>query len=327
MLLNTSHPAIQILPFRPLRGLSSPHLQTILPILFAKSGQEAPSAPFVIQLSDGDALYTRFSTPPYWKPNQKTIVLLHGLGGSDSSAYMIRFSRKLYLEGYRTVRINLRGSGKGVNYANRPYNGGTSRDILESLQTIKMQTPESPLILIGYSLGGNITLKLLGEMGDMASNLIEAAVAVCPPLDLMRTVELLSTQSNRRYHNYYVKGLRKMCSRWIKNRTLSSIFDFDNLITAPLWGYQSAEDYYLKCSSLSFIPRIQVPCHIIYSADDPFVDYRPALNLTLSGKVKIWISRYGGHMGFFGWAGKEHGCHWLDAILLKFITNKECVYA
>ena len=310
---------VEKLPFRPARGLGSPHLQTILPTLFSKGEKAAPSTSFFIQLKDGDGLYCKISTPPGWKGHEKTVLLLHGLGGSDTSGYIVRMSRKFYQAGYCSVRVNLRGAGEGIRFATRPYHAGTSHDILEVVQALKRQNPESPLVLIGFSLGGNIVLKLLGELGEQASALIETGISICAPIDLNQTMELLSSRSNFLYHRYYVNGLNRMGSRWTGKRSVQSILDFDNIVTAPHWGFCDAFDYYQQCSGKFFLPQIRQMCHLIFACDDPFVDYRSAIQNSLSANIKIWLTQYGGHMGFWGWAGREHGYHWLDALLLKLI--------
>lgn len=312
---------IENLSFRPAPGSASPHIQTIIPALFSKGGEEPPSAPFFIRLTDGDSLYCKMSTPFAWHPLQKTILMLHGMLGSDSAAYMIRMSRKFYQAGYRVLRLNLRGSGQGIHFARRPYHAGASHDVLQAIQTLKTQAPKSPLVLIGFSLGGNIVLKLLGELSEKASVLIESAISVCAPVDLKQTVELLLRRSNHFYHRYYVKGLKRQGSIWIGKHSIKSIIDYDNIVTAPQWGYRDAFDYYQKCSSKDFLPDIHQNCHLIFTVDDPFVNYQPAIQHPLSPTIKIWLSRYGGHMGFLGWAGKEHGYNWLDALLLKLVSD------
>ena len=312
---------IEKLSFQPTPGMFSPHIQTILPTFFGQVGEEPPSAPFFIHLKDGDSLYCKMSTPPQWNSQEKTIVILHGLGGSDSSSYMIRLSRKFYQKGYRCLRINLRGAGQGVHLARKPYHGGTSQDILEAIQILKSQHRDSPLILMGFSLGGNIALKLLGELGEKAKELIEMVISICAPVDLAQTMELLHLPSNRIYHRYYVKNLKLMGARWIGQQSVRSIPDFDNVVTAPQWGFRDAFDYYQQCSSKFLLASIQHTCHLIFAEDDPFVDYRSALDSLTSSKVKVWLSQYGGHMGFWGWAGKEHCYHWLDRLLLKIVGD------
>lgn len=315
---------IEHLPFRPLPGFSSPHLQTVLPTFFSQAGEAPPSAPFLVSLEDGDTLYCRISSPLSWKPQDKTVILVHGLGGdADTSNYMVRMSRKLYRSGYRSIRMNLRYAGEGNQYAKRPYHGGTSHDLLALVRALKDQSPQSPITIIGYSLGGNITLKMVGELKEKAHSLIEMVIAVCAPIDLQHTMELLKHPTNQLYHRYYVKALRKVGQPWIGKQSVKSILDFDNVVTAPQWGFKDAFDYYRQCSSQYFLSGIQQTCHLIFAEDDPFIDYRPALKQLHSPNMKLWLSPHGGHMGFWGWAGKEHRHYWLDRFLLKIIREHE----
>jgi predicted alpha/beta-fold hydrolase len=312
--------SVEPLFFQPPPGLSSPHFQTIFPTLLNKGGVEPPTASFFIKLEDGDSLCCKMSTPPTWHAKEKTIVLIHGLGGSDHSSYMVRLSRKFYQVGYRILRVNLRGSGPATHLVQRPYHGGTSQDVLQTILALKQLSPHSPIILIGFSLGGNIALKLVGELGEKADSLLENTIAICAPIDLSQTVQQLHKRSNHLYHRYYLYWLQQLGYRWIGKRTLKSIIDFDHYVTAPQWGYQDAFDYYRQCSSCFFLPHIRHKCHLIFAADDPFVDYRVVSQLSLYHLVKIWLSPYGGHMGFWGWAGKKHGYWWLDRLLLSFVA-------
>lgn len=311
---------IEYLTFEPPLGLASPHVQTILGS-FCPPGPPPPSSPLVVPLDDTDALCCEVSTPPCWQPKDKTIVMLHGLGGSHNSCYMVRISRKFYNAGYKVVRINMRGCGSGDTLANRPYHGGISEDILNVLKMLKTEFPQSPIIPIGFSLGGNIILKLIGELGDSASALIDTTFAICPPIDLAQTAAILVRPSNRYYNQYYMKQLELQAHRWIQGRTFSNLYEFDCLVTAPHWGFQGAFDYYQKCSSRFLLPHIKHQCHILFAADDPFIDYHWALGAPLPSWVKIWISPFGGHMGFLSWSGREHYYYWLDNLLLKWIKE------
>jgi uncharacterized protein len=127
--ISTTQP-VAYLPFQPLIGLSSPHIQTLM-ACFSPSGTPPPSTQLIVPLEDNeDDLFCEVSTPHTWKPDNKTIILLHGLGGSHSSPYMVRFSRKLYSAGYRVIRVNMRSCGPGHTLARRPYHGGISSDVL-----------------------------------------------------------------------------------------------------------------------------------------------------------------------------------------------------
>lgn len=311
---------IEHLSFNPPFGLSSPHVQTILGS-FMPTGTTPPSKPLIIPLEDGDSLCCEVSTPSTWNPTQKTMILVHGLGGCHNSGYMVRLCRKFYEKGYRAIRVNMRGCGTGDQLAHRPYHGGVSSDILTVLESVKEETPLSPIYLLGFSLGGNIALKLSGELGNEASALIDKTIAVCPPVDLAQTAALLSRPLNRMYHQYYMRNLEQQARRWTEGRPFTSLYDFDNMVTAEQWGFKGAFDYYQQCSSRFVLPKIQNSCRILFAADDPFIDYHSGLALPLPENVKISLSPHGGHMGFLGWTGHEHYYFWLDDILLKWISE------
>lgn len=305
----------QNLHFRPFPGLASPHLQMFL-ASYCPPGAEAPSLPLTVHLNDGDQLSCQVSTPTAWQPYDGTIALLHGLGGSHSSPYMVRMSRKFYQRGKRVVRINLRGCGSGAGLNQKTYTSGDSQDITTVLELLKMQEPLSPIRLIGFSLGGNILLKMAGELGDKASRLIEGIGAVCPTLDLYQTVQKVSQGSNRLYQHYYLKQILKQGARWIGKQKIRSVQEFDEKITVPLWGYASTQDYYAQCSSLAFIPEIRVPCYLLFADDDPFIDYRMLSQVKLNSATKALLTMHGAHMGFIGSDDLKRGPFWLDQFLL-----------
>lgn len=311
---------IKFLNFKPLPGLASPHLQMVFSN-FSPPGLEPPSNPLRITVSDGDQLSCHISTPTDWKETDPTIAMVHGLGGSHLSSYMIRLSRKFYQVGARVVRINLRGCGSGFGLNNLPYNSGNSHDIWTVMEALKAQHPHSSIHLIGFSLGGNIIVKMAGEHGERASQLLNCIISVCSPLDLSHSVLSLTQKSNWIYHKYYLKNIFDQGQQWIKNKKIRSLYEFDDKVTAPLWGYQSAGDYYDKCSSYKFIHNIRIPCHLVLSSDDPFVDPSVLKRVKLSPNVNVWITSSGGHMGFISWTGKEHGYHWMDQFVMNLLQT------
>lgn len=313
---------IEHLSFQPFPGLMSPHAQTIFGGL-SQAGTPPPSETFTVPVDDNDALSCDLSTPPSWQADHKTVIMIHGLSGSHVSNYMVRISRKLYQAGYRTVRVNLRACGSGSHLASRPYHGGTSPDILQVIKNLKVKTPDSPIILMGFSLGGNIALKLAGELQEKASDLIYRTIAVCPPIDLAHSLTILSQPFNRFYHKYYLDNIKYQTMKWVGNQSIRSIYEFDNAVTAPLWGFKNASDYHRQCSSCYLLPKIRHSCYILFAADDPFVDYRRALDHPLSRSVKIGLSQYGGHLGFLGQMGKGRQFFWLDQLLQEWIETKE----
>lgn len=299
------------LSFEPLWGLRSNHLQTVLPSFLAP-GAEPPSNRWIAELDGGDQLSCELSAPKNWQG--QTVVLVHGLGGSHASNYMIRIARKLYLKGCQVIRVNLRGCGSGAGLSKLPYCGGNSADLLRVLQTCKSQFPNSPVTLIGFSLGGNIALKLAGELGEGAAQWIESCIAVCAPLHLGRSVRAIERYTL--YHRHFLKSLIKQFYREERPR---SLYEIDDTITAPFWGYRGAEDYYQNCSSIRFLPHIRQSTRLLYAEDDPFVDLSPLKALHLPDAVQAWTTQHGGHMGFLGRCNREHKSQWMDQTLLEWV--------
>lgn len=314
---------IKNINFKPLPGLSSPHLQTILSH-FGPMGVAPLSVPVLIKLDDGDLLSCHISNPLI-QVNQKgeipTIVMLHGLGGSHESCYLIRLAKKFFDEGYRVVRINMRGCGSGEGLAARPYNGGTSEDIFAVLKYLKGQYPHSNTTLIGFSLGGNIVLKMAGELGIRAKQYFNRLIAICPTVDIYHAVKCLEKKSNWIYHRFYLQHLLRQSKDWMMGKTVSTIYEYDEKITAAHWGYKSAAEYYDKCSSANFIGKIEVPCDLLFANDDPFIDFRPIYELKLPPHVRVFLTEHGGHMGFLGWTGNKNDYYWMDHILLEWIRK------
>ena len=261
-----------VLPFSPLPGVTSGFLQTVLGS-FGLPLADPLSSPFLVPVSDGDQLYCLDSTPPNWEPTMPTIVLGHGLGGSSRSRYMVRLSRYLFEHGFRVVRINFRGAGQGEGLARQPSHGGRSDDFLAVCRTLKKQHPSSPLKVVGFSLSGNILLKMLGELGVEGPDLIECAITICPAVDLKTGAVFIGRPENWFFQKYYVDSLLEIVAR--KRKIFSdypavnfpdplSLYQFDELYTAPLSGFKNADDYYEQSSSKHYIPQIAVPTTVLY---------------------------------------------------------------
>src|SRR5215471_18858429 len=200
-------PSIDLIQaFRPFPCLTHPHLQTIIAAELTWS-REPPSTTHLIELSDGDKIALEVSTPREWQPHDPTVVLLHGLCGCHRSSYMQRLARKLWRFGLRAVRMNLRGCGSGRGLARYPYHSGRSADVLAVLASLQQTTPQSPLTLIGFSLGGNIVLKLAGELSAAVPDNLQCVIAVCPPADLVACSRLLAQPANRFYNRYFTRLL------------------------------------------------------------------------------------------------------------------------
>ena len=163
---------------------------------------------------------------------------------------------------------------------------------------------------------------MAGELGHDSPEFLHKTISICAPVDLSLSAETISKPHNRLYERYFLKSMLSQAQKWLTNhQKISTMLEFDHAITAPLWGFKDAYDYYDKCSCLSYLPRIKSPCHMLFAADDPFINYQPALTQSLSANVKIGLCQNGGHMGFLGWAGHKHRYFWLDRLLLNWIDN------
>lgn len=317
------------IPFRPLPLLSGSHTQTILGSTLPSFG-EPPSETRLVALEDGDRLAMEVSTPPGWRPDARTVVFIHGLCGCHRSAYLIRLARQLYRRGVRAARLNLRGCGSGRGLARRTYHSGQSGDVLAALAALGADAPESPADLVGFSLGGNIALKLAGELGPRGPALLRRVIAICPPADLLSCSQRIQRPENRLYDRWFVRFLlqdiahRHACFTDLPPAALPSrvtLFELDDLYTAPRSGFSGALDYYARASAAPLAPRIETRCRILFSEDDPLIDAGAFDRYSLPPNVEITRTRRGGHMGFLGLPGSAGGFRWMDAQVLAWLDE------
>ena len=312
-------------PFPLLRG---PHLQTIAAAKLRLWRREPPGDVQVVTLPDGDRIALVVSTPPQWRPDSPTVLLLHGLCGCHQSSYMMRLALKLWRRGIRAIRMNMRGCGAGVGLARQPYHSGRSPDVLAVLEDLQEQLQQSPVTLLGFSLGGNVMLKFAGELGRRAEALCTQVIAVCPPADLAACSRLLSQPSNRLYERYFMRRLLVAVAE--RHRLFPdlapvnlperlSLYRFDNLYTAPQCGFADAEDYYARSSAAPWVPQITLPCRILFAADDPVIDATVFDGGALPANVEVVRTSQGGHLGFLGRPGRPGGYRWMDSCLLDWI--------
>lgn len=317
--------------FTPFPIISGCHTQTILGSCL-NFHRHPVSETRLVELPDGDKVALEISTPSDWKGTNPTVLMVHGLCGSHRSTYLIRMTHKLMAKGWRVVRYNMRGCGTGKGHAREIYHSGRSDDLYEAIKSIKEEEPESDITLIGFSLGGNVSLKLAGELSIHAPKLLKQIIAVSPPTHLHSSVKRLDTEVNKFYQRYFLKHLKEdMFDRHkrfpeIKMPDLPktmSFYEFDELYIAPQSGFKSAIDYYTKCSSFPLIPHITIPCKILFAKDDPIVDSTSLDDTLLPGNVKVFVTDHGGHMGFLGSPRSDGGFHWMDAMLLRWLDLPE----
>jgi predicted alpha/beta-fold hydrolase len=319
-----------MIEFRPHPLFPTGHLQTLAGVFLPHhTGKDEPRR-HQVPLADGDQIVLSDDTPPTWQPGGRTALLIHGLAGSHASPYMKRIAGKLNDRVVRTFRLDLRGCGAGVGLARLPYHSGRSEDAAIALRKISELCPGSPTTLIGFSLGGNITLKLLGESPGALPPNLDRAAAVCPPVDLLRCVEALGRGVNRFYDRHFVRLLCAQVENLCRlvpdapaldaRRTPRSVFEFDDIFTAPVCGFGSARNYYELCSSAQFIPRIKVPTLILAAADDPLVPGAMFESLSLPPTVTLQLTRSGGHLGFIGCRNGDPDRRWMDWRLVGFAS-------
>lgn len=284
------------------------HLQTIWPRFFVPK----PKLPLLwekLPTSDGDFIELAWNKN---KPSQKgLVVVFHGLEGSAESHYAAHLMAMLDSNGWRCVLVHFRGCGPSGNQTARSYHSGETADNKMVLEELRKRFPGKPVVGIGYSLGGNMLLKLLGE--EPEQSWLQQAIAVSPPFDLARCSDAIAQGFSRVYQYHLLKSMRRKFSdkyRQYDYRTLlgldladiksfKSFYQFDDKITGPLHGFQNASDYYQRCSANQFIDKIKTPTLVLHAKDDPFMtpDIVPD-SQRLSSAVRIELSERGGHVGF-----------------------------
>lgn len=323
-------------PFRPPWFYRNGHVQTLVGMYVYGSGVSRPDSTVCtageISLSDGDRLMYHDDCPASWNPGDRVALLLHGLSGSHASPYMSRIAGLLNQKNVRTFRLDWRGCGAGIALARYPYHSGRSDDLLAAVTEIKRRCPGSPLTVIGFSLSGNITLKMLGEAGARAEshNAVERAIAVCPPIDLSTTVRSLRKGLTRLYDRYFCQALiRDVRSRqqlrpdavvpdgWY-SRPPRTLYEFDDTFTAPVSGFDSASDYYAKSSSNQFLSTIRIPTLVIAAQDDPVIPFHQFQAADYSSITKLLAPRHGGHLGFC----TTRGPGWLDQQIVEWTVGE-----
>jgi predicted alpha/beta-fold hydrolase len=241
---------------------------------------------------------------------------------------MQRTAQRLSEAGWRVFRMDLRAAGAGIRFARRFYNAACSTDVATVVNQLGLAFPGAPLAVVGFSLGGNIVLKYAGELGDRPPPGLRAIAVVAAPIDLERCSALMARQPF--YDAFYVRHLTQQVAlheecfpdvpKIVFPRRLV-LREFDDLYTAPRWGYASALDYYRRASAFPWIDSIQVPTFLLTARDDPFVAVEPFDALQKREPVEVHISAHGGHMGFLG-ADGNGGIRWAESRIVDWLINR-----
>lgn len=314
------------IPFRPFAFLRNRHAQTVLAHFWRVPWTwEPPSELQTVDLPDGDRLAMLVSTPPGWESGT-TVALVHGLAGSEQSVYMVRQAEKLLRRGVRAVRVNLRGCGRGYGLARKCYSSGCSDDIRAVAEVLRAQDPKGSLVIVGFSLGANIVLKLAGELGRDGGDLVDQFVVFAPPANLSLCVERILSPENRAYERQFVKEMREETAARravfpeanpVELPPSITLPEFDDVYTGPQWGFADAADYYEGSSSAPLVPSIRTRTRIVLARDDPVISPGVLDGVTIPEDVTVHWTDHGGHLGFLGRPGANF--HWMDAQLLRWI--------
>jgi len=257
-------------------------------------------------MTDGDRLLASLHRPAE-DLGRALVVLIHGLTGSEDSAY-IRASALHFLDqGYRVLRLNLRGAGPSKGVCRSRYHAGRSDDLRQVLGQMDGRLAGKGLLLVGYSLGGNLLLKYLGEAGRRA--IVRGAVSISAPIDLDAARRSIMRRRNRLYHRHIVSGLKLESESLeltaVQRRILAeveTVFDFDDRILAPLMGFADALDYYRRSMALPLLPEIRVPTLVIHARNDPWIPFRSYRDFDWASNPRLipLLPTTGGHVGFHG---------------------------
>lgn len=253
------------------------------------------------------------------------MLLLHGLGGQADSPYMVRVAQKFVQQGWTAFRLNHRGAGQGRGLAKWLYHAGRSEDLSPVIRFCAESAPNQPLIVIGFSLSGNLLLKYLAEQGRATPANLAGALAVSAPIKLALSAAALSQRRNALYQARFLRLLEQTLAERAVDfpdfprvqlpRPLSMI-GFDQSVTAPLSGFASAEDYYQKCSAHPLLDAIRTPALLLAAEDDPFVPRATYADLPRNPRLQMLLTRGGGHLGFIASGRTPCGDHrWLDYAL------------
>jgi len=305
ILLNSDHP-----PFIPSRRFPNGHFQTIGAFLAPGRMPEYKAVKHTVYLPDGDRLVIHDDEPERWITGDRIVILLHGLCGCHGSPYIRRTTQKLRRLGVRVIRVDMRGFGDSELISRSHLHGGCSPDLQSVVGFVQKLSPLSKISLVGFSLGGNVVLKALGEWGKIAPPEVDSAVAVSPPIDLIRCSWNLRQGGNRIYEKYFMRRLRIRLAR--RRRLVENLEDsgvspipdrlvhFDDQFVAPVFGFKGARDYYESCSAGPLLQHVHVPTIILTAKDDPVVPFEMYDRFPMSSFIELVATDRGGHLGFIG---------------------------
>jgi uncharacterized protein len=319
--------------FVPRRGLSNGHLQTIVGNYLPRPAFNLPSTAETVEVdpSDGSRVLCHCS----WQPEKVrsarlTVVLVHGLEGSSNSQYIQGLAARAWTAGCNVVRMNMRNCGDTDELTPTLYHSGLSGDVGAVVEHFAQLYDLSMVSLVGYSMGGNLVLKLAGEWGNRFP--LNSVGAVCPVIDLAAGSDALHEPWNRLYERHFLRGLIR---RYRRKAALfpgiyqtrgfglvRSLREFDDKIVARYCGFRDADDYYFRAASARVVDRIAVPTLILSALDDPFIRLLPPTRAALRANpyVDLVETTHGGHCAYLcGDRGDD--IHWAEATVMRYLLH------
>lgn len=314
--------------FKPLWWLKNPHLQTIFPTLVKKHLTTPEIRKQRIELDDGDFLDLIWADAKL-TPCSPLVILLHGVGGGIHSSYAKILMNELNNQGFRAALLHFRGAGFEANRLPRTYHAGDTKDLDTVIELIVKQEPNTNKAIVGISLGGNVLLKWLGEKGNITH--INKAVAVSVPFQLEILVNKLNQGFSKIYQTYLLSNLRRLYNRkqhitpYLNSKVLAQLktfWQFDQITTAPLHGFESAKHYYQSVSCVPYLKHIKVPTLIIHALDDPFMTPECIPDVSqLSDTISLEITSSGGHVGFIEKKKIARPAFWLASKIPSYLND------
>lgn len=336
--------ARQFPAFHPRRRISNGHLQTILGNFLPRPDHlPAPVSQLVeVAAARGSQMSSQVLCECHWQPldvrsSRPTAIILHGLEGSSRSQYVIGNANKLWTAGCNVIRMNMRNCGgpkdQMVRLTPTLYHSGLSSDVGHVMRFFIEHEALESIALIGYSMGGNLILKLAGELGSDAPRELRCVVGVSPVMDLGPSADALHEIQNRLYERRFLKALLKRFRRKAalfprafdpqRATGINSLRAFDDRITALYSGFQSADDYYHRAASARVLDRIAVPTLLLHACDDPFIRITPDTRAVIAANPQITLleTQHGGHCAFLATPEPENGNdgYWAEHMALRFV--------
>ncbi len=317
--------------FQARRGFRGGHLQTLGSFFLQRKIFLPHAEERLVEVEPGIKILCHCN----WQQDRSkalTIIVVHGLEGSSESQYMLGIAKKGLAAGMNVVRMNQRNCGGTEGVAPVLYHSGLSRDVAAVAQSLIERDHISGFALAGFSMGGNLVLKLAGEWDSQAPPQLRAVAAVCPAMDLAASADALHLSSNRLYEYYFIWKLRRRLRAKARLfpgafdvsrlRGVMTLRDFDDKITAYYCGFSGADDYYARAAAANVVDRITVPTFILHARNDPFIRILPETRQKILSNPNITFieSADGGHCSFLTNPDGDDG-RWAEQKVLEFLRR------